>query len=69
MSGFEHVVVLSSTSQDKVILEASNGGNDTLLPNVCRSHIVKLIAVLGLSGTVLPGWVVTLHLFTETGVK
>jgi hypothetical protein len=31
---FEHLDVLSSTSQDKVSLEASNAGNDTLLPNV-----------------------------------
>jgi hypothetical protein len=45
---FEHLVVLSSTSQDKVSLEASNAGNDTLLPNVWWSHTVKLIAVLGL---------------------
>jgi hypothetical protein len=30
----EHLVVLSSTSQDKVSLEASNAGNDTLIPNV-----------------------------------
>jgi hypothetical protein len=30
----EHLVVLSSTSQDKVSLEAGNAGNDTLLPNI-----------------------------------